>query len=364
MNRFYPTVTTLPIVSGKARVLVTDGNINDCVAAKPDSPAIWTFDADPNNWDDQPLLGAKYNTTTYSFDLSTYPLMLMLPTGKVVQAGGHNEVCNPGQSSYYGSRQLDLALETWANFPGNPSGIIGASAVMVNDRIIKAGGPNNQGAPIAGVEGINLSSDSSSWSQLSSMSYARDDMYLVGTPDGKVIAVGGAAQTPAEQYNIGNDIWTTLAVMEEPRLYHTSAVLLPNGSIFVAGGNQDDPNSEDWYRTYTIFKPPYMFWSNRPAVDPNWVPHVMHYGTAYDIPTANANDVTKVRLIRLGAATHAFDQGQRVVDLTFALRNSTTIRAVGPNNEYVAPAGYYLLFIATGTNGNFPSEGRFIRLLP
>lgn len=73
-----------------------------------------------------------------------------------------------------------------------------------------------------------------------------------------------------------------------------------------------------------------------------------------------ASSVTAVRLIRPGAVTHSFDQDQRMLELEYTVLDSDTIRVKAPQNGNVAPPGYYMLFVATGTNGALPSEGKFI----
>lgn len=89
----------------------------------------------------------------------------------------------------------------------------------------------------------------------------------------------------------------------------------------------------------------------------------MNYGGSITLTTPDAAQVTKVRLIRTGAATHSFDHNQRVLELRFTAGGGT-VTIAAPANAHIAPPGYYLLFIATGENGSLPSEVKFIRLLP
>ena len=43
----------------------------------------------------------------------------------------------------------------------------------------------------------------------------------------------------------------------------------------------------------------------------------MSYGASFRVATPNAGSITHVSFIRLGAVTHAFDQGQRFQRLRF-----------------------------------------------
>lgn len=110
-------------------------------------------------------------------------------------------------------------------------------------------------------------------------------------------------------------------------------------------------------------QPPYFYGPDRPVIsDP--APGVICYGRGYTVSTPQAASITKVRLIRLGAATHSFDQDTRSLELNFLVTGGNTIRVAAPGNGNEAPPGYYNLFIATGTNGDLPSLGRIVQLLP
>ena len=77
------------------------------------------------------------------------------------------------------------------------------------------------------------------------------------------------------------------------------------------------------------------------------------------VKTPNAAAITKVSLISIGSATHAFDANQRFMWLTFT-RTSTAVNVKAAQPKPLAPPGYYMLFILNG-NG-VPSVGRMIRL--
>lgn len=169
-----------------------------------------------------------------------------------------------------------------------------------------------------------------------------------------------------EIYNPHTDAWSLMAPMATPRQYHSAAVLLADGSVFVAGGQMfqyhpSEQNLEAEQRSYQIFKPPYFFNLTRPTIDD--CPDVVEYNEGFDVSyTSTIGDITKVRLIRPGAATHSYDQNQRMLELDFTEIEPGVIRVAAPPDGNHAPPGYYLLFLASGTNGKTPSEGRFIRL--
>ncbi|KAH9989090.1 glyoxal oxidase [Russula compacta] len=159
-----------------------------------------------------------------------------------------------------------------------------------------------------------------------------------------------------------------------PRLYHSSALLLPDGSIMVAGSNPNpDVNLNITYpTTYTAeyFYPPYFSAKVRPA--PQNIPTTLSYGgkpfditvpsSSYtgDADTAAAN--TTVWLIRPGFTTHAMNMGQRAVQLnnTFTVQSDGTIilhTAQPPPNPNLFQPGPAFVWV---TISGIPSNGTFV----
>jgi len=162
--------------------------------------------------------------------------------------------------------------------------------------------------------------------------------------------------------NEPNGVWRIMAGPTVPRDYHHSAVLLPDGSVFVTGGGwlwTDDHNGNQ--TTYEIYKPPYFFSATaRPVISS--CPAEITYGNAFDVVIGTpAPTITKVRLIRLGGATHSFDMDQRLVELSFTTllaAQQPTIRVAAPTHGGVAPPGYYMLFICRDPSGT-PSAQQY-----
>ncbi|KAG5643432.1 hypothetical protein DXG03_000940 [Asterophora parasitica] len=157
------------------------------------------------------------------------------------------------------------------------------------------------------------------------------------------------------------------------RLYHSSAILLPDGSVFVAGSNPNvDVNTTTIFPTEyrsEIFYPPYFGASTRPT--PSGVPKSISYGgNSFDITipassyTGSANHAagnTTVALVRGGFTTHAMNMGQRYLQLnnTFTVNAGGTITlhvAQAPNPNVLQP-GPALLFV--NVNG-IPSVGTLV----
>lgn len=137
---------------------------------------------------------------------------------------------------------------------------------------------------------------------------------------------------------------TGLSTTKIARLYHSSAILLPDASVMIAGSNPNiDVNLTTIFpTTYTaeVFYPPYFSASIRPS--PSGVPKQLSYGGAYfniTVPATSYNGSsnaaaanTTVVLSRGGFTTHAMNMGQRHLQLN--------------NTYYVNADGSYVLHVA------------------
>jgi hypothetical protein len=196
-------------------------------------------------------------------------------------------------------------------------------------------------------------------------------------PYGPSLAAGPVTQ-PAIYYPNApaGSRWSTagLNYSTVPRLYHSSALLLPDGSVMVAGSNPNaDVNMTTKYpTTYTAeyFYPPYFAAKTRPV--PSNVPTTLSYGGAFfnitvpfssytgDANTAASN--TTVWLIRQGFTTHAMNMGQRIMQLnnTFTVQDDGIIilhTAQLPPSPNLFQPGPAFLFV---TISGIPSNGTYV----
>ncbi|KAF9232358.1 hypothetical protein BU15DRAFT_55095, partial [Melanogaster broomeanus] len=156
------------------------------------------------------------------------------------------------------------------------------------------------------------------------------------------------------------------------RLYHSTAMLLPDASVLIAGSNPnlDVELNVPYPTTYTaeIFYPPYFTSSVRPQV--SGVPQTLSYGgTYFDITVSSTSYTgmsgnqaaanTTVVLSRGGFTTHAMNMGQRHLQLnnTYTVNDDGSyvlhVAQVPPNPNILTP-GPALVFVVV--NG-IPSNG-------
>jgi hypothetical protein len=149
------------------------------------------------------------------------------------------------------------------------------------------------------------------------------------------------------------ETWQTLSAASIARLYHSTALLLPDARVLTAGSGNDGPAVNQ--TRAEIFSPPYLFKGPRPTIV--GAPGLIQYGAPFSVSTPDAASIASVSLIRPGAVTHSFDEDQRFLSLSFtAGAGSLTIQA--PANANLAPPGYYMLFLVN--NAGVPSVAAFV----
>lgn len=161
-----------------------------------------------------------------------------------------------------------------------------------------------------------------------------------------------------------------------PRLYHSTAILLPDASVLIAGSNPNvDVNTSTIYPTTykaEVFYPPYFQSTTRPV--PTGVPKSISYGgNPFDlmIPASSysgsANDAagkTTVVLLRGGFSTHAMNMGQRYLQLnnTYTVQSDASIvlhvaQAPNPNVFQPGPALLFVNIDGIPSNGTLVTVG-------
>ncbi|WP_433508051.1 galactose oxidase-like domain-containing protein [Pseudonocardia halophobica] len=195
-------------------------------------------------------------------------------------------------------------------------------------------------------------------------SLAMPRMHLCATllPDRTVLVNGGAmmeesaadAALEAEIYVPASGTWAMGATSRVPRLYHSVALLMPDGRVVTAGSNPARKTEE---LRIEVYWPPYLFRGTPPGCVP--AETAVDFGGTLDVSTGDPGAIASAALVRPGATTHSADVEQRLVDLPILARGSVrlTVRLPGPEH---APPGWYLLFLLTGAG--VPSRGEWVRL--
>jgi hypothetical protein len=151
----------------------------------------------------------------------------------------------------------------------------------------------------------------------------------------------------AEVYDVATNTWRLLPAMNRRRMYHSTAVLLPDGRVWASGTEITGA----YELNIELYSPGYLFEGDRPVITS--APTTINYGTSFQITTSLP--IATIRLIRLGATTHAQDMDQRSVGLKANPTNgSYTVTA--PANANVAPPGMYMLFVLRPKSASLTGE--------
>lgn len=216
-----------------------------------------------------------------------------------------------------------------------------------------------------------------------------DQNNAVTLPTGKIIVLGGSDSGNRRdrfgvyEYDPATTGLRLVANEVVPRFDHSTALLLPDATVIIMGGNrsnlmpainpgvQDSPADQDLRNlmvpNWRIYKPAYLFnedgtEAERPEIE--WPPDAIGFGGTFDIEVDGDGNVASIAscvIIRTSPVTHNWAWGNRWVQLP-CRQDDDTVTITEPTHRAQAIAGDYMLFVVN-TSG-VPSEGRHVRLGP
>jgi hypothetical protein len=346
-RRWYPTTITL----ADGRVLAVSGT-STCYTCEVENPEIYNPATDTwTELEDASLL------------LALYPHLFLLPDGRILVPASDEDPM--------ATFTLDVDDETWSTV--DPRILQGGAAVMYEPgRVMKSGSAAD--VDLATSPAVNttyvldMNQPSPTWRATEPMEFPRAHHYLTILPDGSVLTSGGGRSTDgvnlalavdeAELWSPVTESWTTMASADVPRLYHSTAILLPDGRVLSAGGGRfvGYPNINQFGAEF--FSPPYLFRGARPQITS--VPSTVQYGTTFFVGNAAPADIERVTLVAPGAVTHQMNMQQRFLSLEFA-ETTGGVNVTVPANPNLAPPGHYMLFLINSRG--VPSIASFTQVL-
>jgi hypothetical protein len=366
-GRWYPTCTALPdgtifVLSGTKKS--GGGSINDtyqifhpALGLQPPQPAPFLNETAPYN---------------------TYPFVFLLPSGKLVIFSADRACLFDLATKTFGPERVFAKRGVARTYPLEGTGVL-LPLQPDNDppyraRVLVIGGgglPEGRTTPATNTcEVLDLSDAALEWKPIAPMPATRVMPDAVLLPDGTVLVMNGSSAGQAddaaspvfqsELYDPKTNTWKSMAETRIPRLYHATALLLPDGTVMTAGMDEEFNPEPFHYPEYRIevFYPPYLFRGPRPEIQA--VPNTIHYGVPFQVQSDTPVDVYSAALLRCGAVTHSFNMDQRHVGLKIAARGVSTVTIESVPNANIAPPGYYLLFVLTADG--VPSTGTFVKL--
>ncbi|MEO8182910.1 MAG: galactose oxidase-like domain-containing protein [Deltaproteobacteria bacterium] len=214
------------------------------------------------------------------------------------------------------------------------------------------------------VDQVDLNATPPAYAATGPLHTPRMHVLAVILPDRTVLVCGGsqmeesraAAVLGAEIYHPATGLWSVGAKAQIPRLYHSVAILLPDGRVVCAGSN---PVRQDEELRLEVYYPSYLFKTQRPRI--GGAPSTAAYGSTISIGTPQAASIKWVSLVHPVAMTHSSDSSQRLVDVPFAPGPVVnTLSATIPANANLLPPGWYMLFLTDASD--IPSEATWIHV--
>jgi hypothetical protein len=232
-------------------------------------------------------------------------------------------------------------------------------------RILAVGGCDSLGGGInsaAEILDASFLSPASAWVLTAPLpdSNPRRQCSAVLLPDNSVFVAGGVMtpNSPCMLFDPVANTWSPMADLPSVRMYHSVMILLPDGKVMMSGWANDAPSG-----TIELYSPPYLFKGARPKISSS--PPSVNFGQQFTIDTPDAKSVTKVTLVRPMAVTHQTESNQRVIELCFLHHHVHPDHLIatapdGGSPHSFVPTGYYLLFILNGRG--VPSVAEWIYL--
>jgi Domain of unknown function (DUF1929) len=386
-GRWYPTVTVL--ADGRAAVMSGSQGTGPIGPNNPVNGTVQMFDVTKPAGHRLSAEAATPSPFSPHFppghqDIDLYPWNFVLPDGRLlVHSRNSTRFWHPGTPGHWDATILKAQRNESRTYPGQGTCVllpllpedgyrarvmaIGGGGV---DREVFYQGGHDDDPATNTVELLDLGAASPAWRYVAAMHHPRVLCDGVLLPDASVLVVGGSSTgksdvgvdpvLPAEVYDPSNNSWTELAPINCPHMYHSTAVLLPDGRVM--RGGKDGQFQRDPYKYFEhrleLFSPPYLFAGPRPEISS--APAAGSYGQDITIDSPTAGDIARVALIRLGAVTHSFHMDQRYVGLTITAANPTQLSATLPPNSQVAPPGAYMLLLVN--TAGIPSVASIIAI--
>ncbi|MEO8094962.1 MAG: galactose oxidase-like domain-containing protein, partial [Pseudolysinimonas sp.] len=175
---------------------------------------------------------------------------------------------------------------------------------------------------------------------------------LTVLPDGRVMISGGSAvyndlvgvETTVEIWNPETGTWTAEADAAVARLYHSTAILMPDGTILNLGGGAPGPLVNLNGQT---FSPDYLFDANgvaatRPVITD--APSELDVGQQFVMHVDNPAAVETLVLMPFGSVTHSISMASQRIEVHFTVQADGSLLVDLPDNSNVLTPGYWMLF--------------------
>lgn len=367
-GRWYPTA----VYMGSGNVFIAGG------AGGGNYPEVWT---PGEGW--KLLTGIDLSSTITSIGTidgaGNWPLLQLDPNGTIFHHGATptmNRLDPLGGIGGLGTI-TDLGPHDFGWFPGQ-----GLSVFYDVGKILVAGGSlsTSNSTAVTSARRIDINGPAPVISETAPMHYPRVFMNEVVLPTGDIFVVGGnttgfyfsdwnAVKNP-EVWDPDTGTWTLLNPQDQARTYHSTAILLLDGTVVSGGGGMlgqpceglgspGECGIDHW--NIEVYSPPYLFDADdSPATRPviGDAPRVARVGRTITVHATPG--LSGFSMVRMSGATHTMNTDQRFVRPE-SVETSPGIYALTlhPNQNVLVP-GYWMLF---ALDGEVPSIAKAVQIV-
>ncbi|HVV16756.1 MAG TPA: RICIN domain-containing protein [Polyangia bacterium] len=257
---------------------------------------------------------------------------------------------------------------------GDDAYAINGDAVLYDvGTILKAGGaPAYQNTTASGASYVIKFTGGVTVNKIVPLAYPRAFATGVALPNGQVVIVGGQT-TPVpfsdntailvpEIWDPATRVFRQMKPMQTSRVYHSTAILLPDGRVYVGGGGQCGQGCSANHFNTEILTPPYLLNPDGSAAARPSITTAPATGTlGGTLAVTTGAPVTSFVLMRLSSVTHTVNNDQRRIPLAIkSTSGATSYTLTIPADPGVVLPGYYMLF-ALNAQG-VPSVAATVRI--
>lgn len=300
------------------------------------------------------------------FESHWWPYVFLAPDGNIFHAGPTDTMhwIDPDGGGSMTSAGLSV--------PGTTYPKHGAVAMYAPGKLMIAGGAADvNGGSTETAYTVDMNSATPTIEVVNSMDNPRRFANGIMLPNGEMFVVGGNTSgikfndtgtvlTP-EIWNPETGLWSPAADMSVPRNYHSVALLLADGRILSAGGGLCGCAAD--HQDAQIYSPPYLFSPDgslavRPEITSG--PESIGQGEVFSVSATSG--LQKFSMVRMVATTHGLTTDNRFIDLPFSEGASGSYSVTAFDNPNVMTPGFWMLF-GLDANG-VPSVAHTLQVKP
>jgi hypothetical protein len=271
-------------------------------------------------------------------------------------SGGQVFHAGPSAQMHWITTTGNGTITSAGNRADDPYAINGKAVLYDVGLILKTGGaPAYQNSTATTSTYIINIKSGVSVTKIAPMAYPRAFANGVVLPNGQVVIVGGQTDPVPfsdntsilvpEIWDPDTEVFRQLAPMQTPRNYHSTAILLPDGRVFVGGGGQCGTGCSANHLNAEILTPPYLLNSDGSAATRPTIASAPSSATrGGTIAVTTGSPVISFVMMRLSSVTHTVNNDQRRVPLAIQSTTGSTYTLSIPADAGVALPGYYMLF--------------------